>query len=130
MSFISKISLSLASAAALFVCSSCLNEDFAGKSGDGSDRPVDVKIINSPANSVQGQLLVCLGEGETEKESVLSQLSSQMQIKSFEKIFPAEGHNAKYLKKYGLDRWYLLEFDGCGTEAAAETAEAEETPAE
>ena len=121
MSFISKISLSLASAAALLVCSSCISEDFAGRPGEGADRPVDVKIINSPANSVQGQLLVCIDKGDAEKEAILSELSEQMQIKSFEKIFPADGHNAKYLKKYGLDRWYLLEFDGCGTEAAAET---------
>lgn len=118
MSFISKISLFITSAIALTLCTGCINEDFAGKSD--ADIPAVEKIVNSPANSVQGQLLICMSDTESEKEAVLSELAGQMEVKSFKKVFHANAHNEKYLRKYGLDRWYLLEFEGCGTEAAAD----------
>ena len=117
MSFISKICLYAASAILLALSTSCINEDFAGRSD--ADRPAVEKIVNSPANSVEGQLLICVGDAESEKEAILSELSGEMEIKSFKKVFHANAHNEKYLKKYGLDRWYLLEFEGCGTETAA-----------
>ena len=118
MSFISKISLFITSAIALTLCTGCINEDFAGRSD--ADIPAVEKIVNSPANSVQGQLLICMSDTESEKEAVLSELADQMEVKSFKKVFHVNAHNEKYLRKYGLDRWYLLEFEGCGTEAAAD----------
>ena len=116
MSFISKISLTAIST--LLLCTSCLNEDFAGKE-QNTDRPAAEKIVNSPEGAVQGQLLVCMATDDT--EAVLAELSGSMDVKKFEKIFTASEHNAKYLRKYGLDKWYLVEFDGTGTELAART---------
>lgn len=120
MSFISRISLSVASAAVICLCSGCVDESLAGKPGeDAADRPGAEKVINTPADAVQGQLLVCLADNASDKDAVLAELSEDMQVKKFEKVFHSSEHNAKYLSKYGLDRWYLLEFDGTANETAA-----------
>lgn len=120
MSFISRISLSVASAAVICLCSGCVEENFAGKKdGVSADRQDTEKILNTPANAVQGQLLVCLSADASDKDAVLAELSEDMQVKKFEKVFHSSEHNAKYLSKYGLDRWYLLEFDGTANETAA-----------
>ena len=63
MSFISRISLVAVSASLL--CTSCLQEDFAGKE-QNSDRPAIGKIVNSPTGAVPGQLLVCMATDDTE----------------------------------------------------------------
>ena len=120
MSFISRISLSIASTAVILLCSGCVEENLAGgKGADSPDRPDAEKIINTPINAVEGQLLVCLSADESDKDAVLTGLSEGMQVKKFEKVFHSSEHNAKYLRKYGLDRWYLLEFDGTANETAA-----------
>ena len=116
MSFISRISL--AAISALLLCTSCLNEDFAGKE-QNTDRPAAEKIVNSPNGAVQGQLLVCMATDD--EDSALAELSESVDVKKFEKVFTATEHNAKYLRKYGLDKWYLVEFEGTGTELAANT---------
>ena len=115
MSFISRISLSAISV--LLLCTGCLSEKF----GDAQkqDRPATEKIVNTPAGAVQGQLLVCMSTDNAEE--VLTELSANAEVKKFEKIFTSTDHNAKYLRKYGLDKWYLVEFDGMGTELAANT---------
>lgn len=116
MSFISRISL--AAISALLLCTSCLNEDFAGN-GQNSDRPATDKIVNSPNGAVQGQLLVCMATDN--EDAALAELSESVDVKKFEKVFTATKHNEKYLRKYGLDKWYLVEFEGTGTELAANT---------
>ena len=115
MSFISRISLSAISV--LLLCTGCLSEKF----GDAQkqDRPATEKIVNTPAGAVQGQLLVCMSTDNAEE--ALTELSANAEVKKFEKIFTSTDHNAKYLRKYGLDKWYLVEFDGMGTELAANT---------
>lgn len=116
MSFISRISLSVVSVALL--CTSCLSENFAGKE-QSQDRPAAEKIVNSPAGAVEGQLLVCMATDDT--DAALAELSESVDVKKLEKIFTATEHNAKYLRKYGLDKWYLVEFEGTASELAANT---------
>ena len=116
MSFISRISL--AAMSAFLLCTSCLNEDFAGKE-QKTERPAAEKIVNSPNGAVQGQLLVCMATDN--EDAALAELSESVDVKKFEKVFTATEHNAKYLRKYGLDKWYLIEFEGTGTELAANT---------
>ena len=116
MSFISRISL--AAVSVLLLCTSCLTEDFAGKE-QSYDKPAAEKIVNSPAGAVEGQLLVCMSTGDT--DAALAELSESVEVKRFEKIFTPTEHNAKYLRKYGLDKWYLVEFEGTGTQLAANT---------
>lgn len=115
MSFISRISLSAISV--LLLCTGCLSEKFGEV--QKQDRPATEKIVNTPAGAVQGQLLVCMSTDNAEE--VLTELSANAEVKKFEKIFTSTDHNAKYLRKYGLDKWYLVEFDGMGTELAANT---------
>ena len=115
MSFISRISLSAISV--LLLCTGCLSEKFG--EAQKQDRPATEKIVNTPAGAVQGQLLVCMSTDNAEE--ALTELSANAEVKKFEKIFTSTDHNAKYLRKYGLDKWYLVEFDGMGTELAANT---------
>ena len=115
MSFVSRISLSAISV--LLLCTGCLSEKFG--EAQKQDRPATEKIVNSPVGAVQGQLLVCMSTDNADE--ALAELSDNAEVKKFEKIFTSTEHNAKYLSKYGLDKWYLVEFDGMGTELAANT---------
>lgn len=117
MSFISRISLSAISV--ILLCTGCVNEKFGDAKEQASDRPVSEKIVNTPAGAVQGQLLVCMSDENADE--AITELSENAEVKKFEKIFTATEHNAKYLRKYGLDKWYIVEFDGMGTELAANT---------
>ena len=122
MSFISKIRISVAFAALIAAGTSCIDENLAGKVQDGTDAAA-VKIINTPANSVPGELLVCL-TGNADNSECLSELSEAVAITKMEKLFPATEHNIKYLKKYNLDKWYRVTFDGISTEGAAQALSA------
>ena len=118
MSFISRNIILLLSAA-LIIFSGCVQEistDSTNISGTSNS-----KIINTPRNAVDGQLLVCMSTGaDLDKETIATQVPEGMTIKSFKPIFRAGEHNIKYLKKYGLDRWYKLVFEGAALEKAAE----------
>ena len=122
MSFISKIRISVAFAALIAAGTSCIDENLAGKVQDATDAAT-VKIINTPANAVPGELLVCL-TGNTDNSESLSELSEAVAITKMEKLFPATEHNIKYLKKYNLDKWYRVTFDGISTEGAAQALSA------
>ena len=123
MSFISKIRISVAFAALIAAGTSCINENLAGVAGDNGDKAVMEKIINTPVNAVPGELLVCLSADGNNGEN-LSALSDAVAITKVEKLFPATEHNIKYLKKYNLDKWYRVTFDGISTEGAAEALSA------
>lgn len=122
MSFISKIRISVAFAALIAAGTSCIDENLAGKVQDATDAAT-VKIINTPANAVPGELLVCL-TGNADNGESLSELSEAVAITKMEKLFPATEHNIKYLKKYNLDKWYRVTFDGISTEGAAQALSA------
>ena len=119
MSFISKIRISVAFAALIAAGTSCIDENFAGKSQDTGKNAAQVKIINNPANAVPGELLVCLSD-KAENSDALAELSEAVTITKVEKLFPATEQNIKYLKKYNLDKWYRVTFDGISNEGAAE----------
>ena len=119
MSFISKIRISVAFAALIAAGTSCIDENFAGKSQDTGKNAAQVKIINNPANAVPGELLVCLSD-KAENSEALAELSEAVTITKVEKLFPATEQNIKYLKKYNLDKWYRVTFDGISNEGAAE----------
>ena len=118
MSFISKIRISVAFAALIAAGTSCIDENLAGK-GQDSANAVTGKIINTPENAVQGELLVCLSDKAENGES-LSELSEAVAITKVEKLFHATEHNIKYLRKYNLDKWYRVSFDGISNEGAAQ----------
>ena len=122
MSFISKVRISVAFAALIAAGTSCIDENFAGKGQDAGNNAAMEKIINTPMNAVQGELLVCLSaEAATKADNGegLSELSEAVAITKIEKLFPATEQNSKYLRKYNLDRWYRVQFDGMNNDCAA-----------
>ncbi len=118
MSFISKIRISVAFAALIAAGTSCIDENLAGKGQDAANAATG-KIINTPENAVQGELLVCLSDKAENGES-LSELSEAVAITKVEKLFHATEHNIKYLRKYNLDKWYRVSFNGISNEGAAQ----------
>ena len=123
MSFISRNILPLLSAAALILLAGCVEENLPGKGNGGHSAGTSVpKIINTPKNAVEGQLLVCMSaNAAVNAQTIAAQAPEGMRVKSFKPVFHATEHNAKYLRKYGLDRWYCLEFEGAALEKAAAT---------
>ena len=125
MSFISRICSSAAILATAFVMAGCVNENLVGQTGaqDGSNDIMD-KIINTPANAVEGELLVYLSEAAVTRSGSTEGVSMAvegMNITKFEKVFKETELNSKYLRKYNLHKWYHVVFDGMSTEAAALT---------
>lgn len=122
MSFISRNILPLLSAASLLL-SGCAEETLPGRgNGSNTGSTTAPKIINTPKNAVEGQLLVCMSaDASVNAETIAAQAPEGMTVKSFKPVFRAGKHNIKYLRKYGLDRWYCLEFEGAALEKAAST---------
>lgn len=122
MSFISRNILPLLSAASLLL-SGCAEETLPGRGNGGNTGSTTApKIINTPKNAVEGQLLVCMSaDASVNAETIAAQAPEGMTVKSFKPVFRAGKHNIKYLRKYGLDRWYCLEFEGAALEKAAST---------
>ena len=123
MSYISRICSSAAILATTFVLAGCINENLIGQTGSqsGSDNIMD-KIINTPANAVEGELLVYLSENAATKSGEAQELSLEvegMNITKFEKVFKETELNSKYLRKYNLHKWYHVVFDGVSNETAA-----------
>ena len=89
MSFISKVRISVAFAALIAAGTSCIDENFAGKGQESGNAAME-KIINTPMNAAQGELLVCLsaeaaakadnGEGLTELSEALHCHRAEQQI--------------------------------------------------
>lgn len=123
MSFISRTGIFI-TLLAMAILAGCAEDRLAGPDGQGPEAGnVMQKIINTPAKAVEGQLLVCLSADAAAKvdnggTAELSCLEG-MDIKSFHPVFRVTESNRKHLAKYGLDKWYHLEFDGMGIESAA-----------
>lgn len=128
MSFISNIRKSAALVLILTATAGCVNEQFENDSPsdvhDGGSGSLMTKVINSPVDAEEGQLLICLDKESVSKlgngEQIAALSPVGVDIKSFTPIFRQNGQNGKYLKKYGLDRWYKVEFEGAGLNLAAE----------
>ena len=123
MSFISRICSSAAILATAFVMAGCVTDPLVDQSGaqSGSNDIMD-KIINTPSNAVEGELLVYLSESAATKSGsaeALSMAVEGMNVIKFEKVFKETELNSKYLRKYNLHKWYHVVFDGMSTEAAA-----------
>ena len=124
MSFISKICSSAALLATAFVLAGCVNEDPVSQTG-GSNGGSDAmsKIINTPANAIEGELLVCLSDAAMTKsgtpEPAVPTVEGLDNVK-FEKIFKETELNSRYLRKYNLHKWYRVVFDGMNSQQAAQ----------
>ena len=129
MSYISKIGQSLILSAAIFA-TSCVNEVLENTSDNGfaPDGSVMTKIINTPADSEEGTLLLFLSQEAAANVNnglrITAQAPEGMEVKSFKPLFNMTEKNEKYMRKHQLDRWFIMEFDGMDLDnAAAKLAE-------
>ena len=124
MSYISKIGQSLILSAAIFA-TSCVNEvmENAPEKESASEGSVMTKIINTPAGSEEGTLLLYLSKEAATRihngQRIAAQAPEGMEVKSFKPLFNMSEQNAKYMHKHQLDRWFIMEFEGMGLDLAA-----------
>ena len=104
MSFISKIWSSVAILAGAISLTGCVDENLVGQNGNpAGNGSVTDKIINSPVNAVEGELLIYLSDEAAAKSNGgedLAEMVAEMGATKFEKVFKETEHNRKYLKKY------------------------------
>lgn len=120
MSNISRILTPSIIAILLAGLTACVEEQF----GHGmADNDVSDKIINSPAGIVEGELLLFLNADAVKKiengEDVEILTQDDVELNSLAPVFKISEQNRKYARKYKLDRWYKVNFDGIPAREAA-----------
>ena len=75
------------------------------------------KVINTPADSEEGTLLLFLAEETADAiaagdDAFVQQLSAEFDVTSFEPVFSAENSKDKVSRKHNLHRWYVVKFEG------------------
>ena len=109
------------------VMTGCISEQFDSHS-DAAVQTPSAKIINTPVDAVDGELLLCLDSEASANiragKATEIMTSGTIDLKSIEPIFKVTENNAKYMRKYHLDRWYKVRFEGAAlSEAASELAQ-------
>ena len=109
------------------VMTGCISEQFDTNADVALQTPL-TKIVNTPVDAVEGELLICLNAEASanirngEATEIMS--SKAIDIKSIKPIFKVTENNAKYMRKYQLDRWFKLSFEGAALpQAASELAQ-------
>ena len=104
------------------VMTGCVSEQFDSQA-DAAVKAPSAKIVNTPADAVDGELLLCLGAEASANiragKAAEFMASKTIDLKSIEPVFRVTENNAKYLRKYQLDRWYKVRFEGAGLSQAA-----------
>lgn len=102
---------------------SCADELHEGVSSAPMDDTVMTKVINTPSDAEDGQLLLCLTEAAADAfaagdRSLCEGVSGVMSVKSFAPVFnsPADDEVAR---RHNLHRWFSVEFDGADLRTAA-----------
>ena len=109
------------------VMTGCISEQFDSNADVAQQAPL-TKIVNTPADAVEGELLICLNaeaSAELRAGKTTELVSSDaVDLKSIEPIFKVTEKNAKYMRKYQLDRWFKVRFEGTPlSQAASELAQ-------
>ena len=102
---------------------SCADELREGVSSVPVDGTVMTKVINTPSEAEEGQLLLCLTEAAADAyaagdRSLCDGFSGVLSVKSFSPVFnsPADDEVAR---RHNLHRWFTVEFDGSDLKSAA-----------
>lgn len=95
-------------------------ENLYQEAGDAqaSELPM-TKVINTPAAAVEGCLLFTLSDDVTDASLVCSKFSEEIEVVSFNRVFPESVENDEIARKYGLHRWYRVDFKGESLTSAA-----------
>ena len=102
----------------------CVKEQLDNSSdGNSTAKSPMTKIINTPSDAVEGELLLCLSkDAATKVENGLPielQTAEGMDITSLTPVFRITEENARFARKHQLDRWYKIKFDGESLGSAA-----------
>lgn len=81
------------------------------------------KVINTPSDAEEGQLLLCLTETAadavaTGDRSLYGNISGVLQVKSFAPVFNSSMDD-EVARRHNLHKWYYVEFDGTDLRGAA-----------
>ena len=82
------------------------------------------KVVNTPVDSQEGVLLLCLQEAAADAfaagdNSLVDEVAGKMPIKSFAPLFVIKEDKEEVARKHNLHRWYKMEFDGMNLSTAA-----------
>ena len=82
------------------------------------------KVVNTPVDSQEGVLLLCLQESAADAfaagdNSLVDEVAGKMPIKSFAPLFVIKEGKEEVARKHNLHRWYKMEFDGMNLSTAA-----------
>lgn len=102
---------------------SCADELYEGVSSVPSEDSVMTKVINTPSDAEEGQLLLCLTETAADAvaagdRSLYGNISGVLQVKSFAPVFNSSPDD-EVARRHNLHRWYYVEFDGADLRGAA-----------
>ena len=105
----------------------CISEQFDSNADVALQTP-STKIVNTPVDAVEGELLICLNAEASANiragKATELMSSNTVDLKSIKPIFKVTENNAKYMRKYQLDRWFKVNFEGAALpQAAAELAQ-------
>ena len=68
------------------------------------------KVINTPSEAVEGCLLITLNDDVEDASMVARSLSQNMEVVSLSRVFPESVKDDEVARKYGLHKWYRLDF--------------------
>jgi len=108
---------------AVICAASCADELYEGVSSVPSEDSVMTKVINTPSDAEEGQLLLCLTETAADAvaagdRSLYGNISGVLQVKSFAPVFNSSPDD-EVARRHNLHRWYCVEFDGADLRGAA-----------
>ena len=108
---------------AVICAASCADELYEGVSSVPSEDSVMTKVINTPSDAEEGQLLLCLTETAADAvaagdRSLYGNISGVLQVKSFAPVFNSSPDD-EVASRHNLHRWYYVEFDGADLRGAA-----------
>lgn len=103
---------------------SCADELHEGVSAPELNAGVMTKVVNTPADSQEGVLLLCLEEAAADAfaagdQSLVNEVSGKVQMKSFAPLFVIKEGKEEVARKHNLHRWFKMEFDGLDLNSAA-----------
>ena len=103
---------------------SCAGELHDGVSPSLQGGTVMTKVVNTPVNSQEGVLLLCLQEADADAfaagdNTLADEVAGAMPIKSFAPLFVIKEGKEEVARKYNLHRWFKMEFEGMSLSSAA-----------
>lgn len=100
----------------------CMDEERLNHDGIGRFDGAS-KILNTPDNCEEGELLLCLDKGTAgQADAVLAGLSEEIDVTGFKPVFKIAPGKEEIAAKHGLNRWYRVTFDGEDLTSAARKA--------